>query len=190
MSQQTLDVVNRVFFVGCAVVGVTRLGVMGASPAEFLHLHVFAGHRLNDVRSGDEHVRGLINHHGEVGDSGGVHGATSTRPQDQRDLRDDSGSMHIALENFGVQTEGNHTFLDACATGVVDANHRAASLEREVHDLDDLLAKDFTQRSTKDSEVLGKDGDWATVNGSVSGHDTVAVGAVVFLTKVDGAVAG
>ena len=56
MSQQTLDVVDGIFFVGCAVVGVARLGVMGASPAEFLHLHVFARNRLNDVGSGDEHV--------------------------------------------------------------------------------------------------------------------------------------
>ena len=175
VGQQRLHVVDRVGLVGAHVVGDTALGVVRPRAAELLELHVLAGDRLDDVRTGDEHVRGLVDHHGEVGDGGGVDGAAGARPHDQRDLRDDARGQHVAPEDLAVEPEGDDALLDARAAGVVDADHRDAGLERQVHDLDDLLAEDLAEGPAEDGEVLREDADLATVDGAVAGDDAVAV---------------
>src|SRR5664280_1337441 len=76
--------------------------------------------------------------------------AGGARPHDQRELRDDAGGHHVAVEDLAVQAEGDHAFLDPSAAGVVDADHRAAGPERQVHDLDDLLAEDLAERAAED----------------------------------------
>src|SRR5690606_10924455 len=85
---------------------------------------------------------------------------------------------------------GGDAFLDAGAAGIVDADHGAAGLEGEVHDLDDLLAVDLAEGSAEDGEILGEDGDRAAVDGAVARDDAVAVGAVGVEAEVGGAVPG
>src|SRR5690606_35056212 len=96
--------------------------------------------------------------------------------------------MHVAAEDLAVEAERDHTLLDAGTAGVVETDDRAAHLEREVHDLDDLLAEDLTERATEDGEVLGEHRDGASVDLAVAGDDAVAVRPVLLLAEGGGAV--
>ena len=88
------------------------------------------------------------------------------------------------------QAERDDAFLDARAAAVVDADDRAAGLQREVHDLDDLLAVDLAERAAEDREVLARTRYRAAVDRAVAGDDAVAVGAVLLQAEVGRAVPG
>ena len=175
VGQQRLDVVDGVGLVGREVVRVAGLRVVGAGAAEVLLRHVLAGDGLDDVRAGDEHERLLVDHHGEVGDRRGVDGSAGARAHDHRDLRDDAAGHHVAVEDVAVEAERHHALLDPGAARVVDADHRAADLQREVHHLDDLLAEHLAEGPAEHGEVLGEDADLASVDGAVAGDHAVAV---------------
>ena len=183
VGQQRLDVVDGVLLVGAHVVRDAGLGVVRARAAEVLEGDVLAGDRLDDVGAGDEHVRGLVDHHGEVGDRGGVDRATGARAHDQRDLRDHAGGVHVAAEDLAVEAERDHALLDARAAGVVEPDDGAADLHREVHDLDDLLAEDLAEGAAEDGEVLREHRHRAALDGAVAGDDAVAVGPVLLLAE-------
>ena len=163
---------------------------MRARAAELLERDVLAGHRLHDVGAGDEHLAGLVDHHDEVGERGGVDVAAGGRAHDQRDLRDHAGGVHVALEDLAVEAEGDHALLDPRAAALVDADDRAAVLHGEVEDLDDLLAVDLAEAAAEDRDVLGEDRDRAAVDRAVPGDDAVAEGALGVHAEVAGPVPG
>ena len=134
--------------------------------------------------------RGLVDHHGEVGDRGGVDRAARARAHDQRDLRDDAAGPDVAEEDLAVEAERDHALLDARAAGVVDADDRAADLHGQVHHLDDLLAEDLAERAAEDREVLREHADLAAVDGAVAGDHAVAVRAVLLQAEVGRPVPG
>ncbi len=189
VGEQRLHVLERVVLVGAHVVGVARLGVVGARAAEVLHRDVLAGDGLDHVGPGDEHRGGLVDHHGEVGDGRGVDVATGAVAHDHRDLRDDARGVHVAAEDLAVQAERDDALLDARARALVDADDRAAGLDGEVHDLDDLLAVDLAEGAAEDGEVLAEHADLAAVDGAVAGDHAVAVGAGLLQAERGGAVA-
>ena len=158
--------------------------------AEFLEVDVLAGDGLDDVRAGDEHVRGLVDHHHEVGQRGGVDVAARVRAHDQRDLRDHAGRADVAAEDLAVEAERDDTLLDARAAALVDADDRPAGLDRQVHDLDDLLAVHLAERAAEDRDVLAEHAHRTAVDGAVAGHHAVAVRAVLLQAEVGGAVPG
>ena len=158
--------------------------------AELLEGHVLAGHRLDHVRAGDEHVRSPLHHEGEVGDGRGVDRPARARAHDQRDLRDDAGGHHVAVEDLGEQAERHHPFLDPGAAAVVEPDYRAAGLQRVIHDLDDLLAVDLAQRAAEHGEILAEHADRAPVHGAVPGDHAVPVGPGGRDPEVGGAVPG
>ena len=133
------------------------LRVVGHRAAQLLEVDLLAGDRLDHVGAGDEHVRGLLHHEDEVGDRRGVDRAAGARAHDQRDLRDDARALDVAHEDVAVGAERDDALLDARAAGVVDADHGAADLGRQVHDLAHLLGHDLAQRAAEDGEVLGED---------------------------------
>jgi len=188
VREQLTHVLDRVVLVGAHVVGDTRLGVVRLRATEVFERDVLTGDGLDDVGAGDEHVGGLVDHDDEIGDRGGVDGATGARAHDQGDLGDDARGHDVALEDLAVEAQGGDALLDTGATGVVDADDGAADLHREVHDLDDLLAEDLAQGSAEDGEVLREDAHGAAFDGAVAGDDSVTVGAVLLLTEVDGSV--
>ncbi len=166
-----------------------RLGVVGHRSAELLELHLLAGHGLDHVGAGDEHVRGLLHHEDEVGHGGRVDGAARARAHDQRDLRDHAGALHVAHEHVAVGAERDHALLDARAARVVDADHRAADLGRQIHDLHHLLGHHLAQRAAEHGEVLGEDAHRAAVDRAVAGDHGVAPGLVLLHPELGGAVA-
>src|SRR6187397_2408027 len=95
---------------------------------------------------------------------------------DQGDLRDDAGQVHVPLEDLRVEAKGDNAFLDPGASTLVDPDHRPAGPEREIQDLDDLLAVHLAEGPAENGDVLGEDADVPAADGSVPGDDAVAVG--------------
>jgi hypothetical protein len=158
--------------------------------AEFLHGDVLTGDRLDDVRAGDEHLAGLVDHDDEVGQRGGVDVPTGRGAHDERDLRDDAGGLDVVVEDLAVQAERDHTLLDAGARAVVDADQRAAGLDGQLLHLDDLLAVDLAEAAAEDGGVLAEDAHFAAVDGAVAGHHAVAHRSVLLQPEVRAAVPG
>ena len=112
------------------------------------------------------------------------------RAHDQRDLRDDPAGVHVALEDLAVEPERDHALLDARAAALVDADHRAAELHRQVEHLDDLLAVHLAEAAAEDRDVLAEHGHRAPVDRAVAGDHAVAVGPLLLLAEVGGPVPG
>ena len=167
-----------------------RLGHVGVRAAELLHRDVLAGDGLDDVGAGDEHLAGLVDHDDEVGQRGGVDVAARRGAHDQRDLRDDAGGLDVVVEDLAVQAERDDALLDARAGAVVDADQRAAGLDGQLLDLDDLLAVHLAEAAAEHRGVLAEDADVAAVDGAVAGDDAVAERAVLGQPEVGAAVLG
>src|SRR5258708_14223018 len=73
-----------------------------------------------------------------------------------------------------VARGGDHPFLDARATAVVEADHRASGLGREVHHLASLLREWARQATAEDGEIVTEDANLAAVDRAVSGDHAVA----------------
>ena len=190
VAQQIADVVERVVFTGGDVVRRAGLGHVGVRAAQLLHRHVLAGDGLDHVGTGDEHLAGLVDHHDEVGQRGGVDVPAGGGAHDQRDLRDDAGGQDVVVEDLAVQAKRDDTLLDARAGAVVDADQRAAGLDREVLHLDDLLAVDLAEAAAEHRDVLAEDAHVAAVDGAVTGDHTVAERTLLVQAEVGAAVPG
>ena len=103
--QQIFDIVDA----GLLVLGDerrhTRLARMTPGAAQLLETHFFARHRLDDVGTGDEHVRRLAHHEDEVGHRRAVDRSAGARAEDDADLRDDARRLHVAVEDAAVRVE-------------------------------------------------------------------------------------
>ena len=190
VGQQLADVVEGVLLAGGDVVRRARLGHVGVGAAEFLHRDVLTGDGLDDVGAGDEHLAGLVDHDDEVGQRGGVHVPARCGAHDQRDLRDDARGEDVVAEDLAVEAERDDALLDAGARAVVDADQRAAGLDREFLDLDDLFAVDLAEAAAEHRRVLAEDAHLAAVDGAVAGHHAVAERALVRQPEVRAAVPG
>ena len=156
-----------------------RLRRVRHGAAELLERDLLTGDRLHDVGARDEHVRRLAHHEDEVGHRRRVDRTTGARPEDHRDLRDDTGRLHVAAEDAAVAGKAHHTLLDAGTGAVVEPDHRRAGLEREVHQLVDLLGEHLAERTAEHREVLAEHEHLAAVDRAPAGDDTVGVGTVV-----------
>ena len=105
------------------------------------------------------------------------------------DLRDHAGALDVADEDVAVGAERDDALLDAGAAGVVDADHGAADLGRQIHDLDHLLGHHLAERAAEDGEVLGEDAHAAALDRAVAGDDGVAPGPVLLHPELVRAVA-
>ena len=190
VGQQFADVVERVLLAGGDVVRRARLRHVGVRAAEFLHRDVLTGDGLDHVGAGDEHLAGLVDHDDEVGQRGGVHVAARGGAHDQRDLRDDARGQDVVAEDPAVEAQRDDALLDARARAVVDADQRAAGLDRELLHLDDLLAVDLAEAAAEHRGVLAEDAHLAAVDGAVAGHHAVAERPLVRQAEVGAAVPG
>src|SRR4029078_11375828 len=98
-----------------------------------------AGHDLDHLRAGDEHVALPGDDEDEVGDGRRVERAAGARTGYDADLRDDRARANVAIEDVRVAGERDHALLDPRAAGIVDADDGAASGQRELLDLVYLL---------------------------------------------------
>ena len=143
---------------------VTRRFGVDARAAEVFHRDVLAQNRLDDVRSGDKHLRDIFNHEYEVGQRRRINRAAGTRAENQGNLRDNARSDGVAIEDFAVAGQRADTLLDTGATGIVDTDNRAFHLQCMVHNLGNLAGVLETQRTAGHREVLRVDADRGTEN--------------------------
>jgi hypothetical protein len=165
------------------------LRVVRHRTAELLELDLLAGDRPDHVGAGDEHVRGVLDHRDEVRHGGRVHGAARARAHDQRDLGDDARALDVAHEDVPVGAQRDDTLLDPRAARVVDPDHRAADLGRQIHDLDHLFGHHLAQRTAEDGEVLAEHAHPPALDGAVARDHRVAPGAVLLQAELVGPVA-
>ena len=174
--------------VGLVEVRHAALAGVGGRAAELLLGDLLVGDRPDHLGAGDEHVRRAIDHQDEVGDRGRVHRAAGARPHDRRQLRHDAAGQHVAQEDVGVAGERLDALLDPRAARVVEPDHRAADLGREVHHLADLLGVGAGQRAAEHGEVLGEHADRPAVDRAVAGDHAVAEDLLLGHAEVGAAV--
>ena len=167
--------------------GDTGPRVVGEGAAQLLLGHLFVRHRLDHVGPRHEHVRGVLDHHVEVGDGGAVHRAARARTHDRGDLGDDPGGERVPQEDVGIAAERGHSFLDARAPRVVEPDHGRPHLHGEVHHLADLPGVRLGKAPSEHREVLGEDVDQPAVDLPVAGDDTVAGDFLVRHAEVEAA---
>ncbi len=179
-AQQLANHAEAFGVVVCQEVRHAGLLVVRHRAAQLFLGDLFVSDRLDDVRAGDEHVRGVVDHQDEVGDGGRVHRATGARTHDGGDLRHHARCQRVAQEDVGVAGERHHAFLDARAAGIIQADDGSADAHGGVHDLDDFGGVGFRERSAEDGEVLGEDEDQTTLDASIAGDEAVAVKLLLF----------
>ncbi len=147
---------------------------MRVGAAQLLHRDFLVRGGPDHVGTGEEHVRGVADHHDEISNRRGIHRAARAWTHDYGNLRDNSRRHHVAEKNIRVACQRHDAFLDARAAAVVEADHGASGFGREVHHLADLLGEGAGQAAAEDGEVVAEDAYLAAVDGAVAGHDAVA----------------
>ena len=138
-AYQTTYFRDRLFF-GCRYeMRHTGLRSVDLRTTELLYRHVFTGDSLDNFRSCDEHITVLLGHEDEVGQRRAVHCSTRARAEDNTDLRYDTGSQNITLEDLCITCQRTRSFLDTRTTGVIKSNDRSTEFHGLVHDITDLL---------------------------------------------------
>ena len=116
VREQALDHLDSLFLCLGSEVGNTTLGCVNRCTTEVLCIDVLTSYGLDNLRTGQEHIRSLLLHDDEVGQGWRVNGTTSARAHNSRDLWDDTRSEDVALENLTITSEGADTFLDTGTT--------------------------------------------------------------------------
>ena len=123
-------------------VNVARCAHVGIGTTEFVGRDFFAGHGLDDLGAGDEHV-GLAGLDDEVRQCRRVGRTTSARAGDDGDLRYESGEQHVVVEHTAVSREGIDAFLDSGSAGVVDKDEGGAGGRGGLHHGDHFVGLHF-----------------------------------------------
>src|SRR5438309_9297533 len=105
-----------------------------------------------------------MNHESEVGHGRRVHGAAGARSQDEAELGNYPARFDVAPEDLRVARQRHHTFLDARAARVVDADDRDPVPESQVHHLDDLLREHLAERASEHRGVMAEEHHVAAVD--------------------------
>ena len=163
--------------------GHAALGGMDGGTAQFFLGDLFADDALDDSRAGQEHIRGILDHQGKIGQGGGVDGSAGAGSENAGNLRDHARSQNVPFENLAVSGQGVNSFLDACAAGIVQPDDGSAVADSHVHHLADFLGHGLGERPAGNREVLGEHIDQTAVNRAAAGHDAVTV--VVLLVHAE-----
>src|SRR5258705_4240868 len=130
-------------------------------------------HGLDHVRSGNEHIRRVLDHDVEVSDRRTVDCTAGAWAHDATNLRHDSARQGVAQENVGVTSQTHHAFLNARAARIVQADNRNADLHRQVKNFADFFCVGFREGTTEDSEILGKHNHAPPVYQTIAGNHTI-----------------
>ena len=115
------------------------LAAVRRRPAERLHVDQLAGHRLHDIRPGDEDPA-LRSHDHDVRQRRPVRGAAGGRAEHDGDLRDPAGRSDDRGEHRADAVQRLHALGQPRAAGVPQADHRDALAHRGVDRVDDVPA--------------------------------------------------
>jgi hypothetical protein len=170
----TMRLMISVMSYGCDEVGDAALAVVRDGPAELLEGHVLVRDLLDDVRPRDEHVARILDHEDEVGDRGGVDGASRARAHDRGYLRDHPRGDRVAKEDVRVSAEARHSLLYARAAAVAQAHDGRAVLHRHIEEAGDLARVRLAEAAPEDAEILREREHVPAVHEAVPADDAVA----------------
>ena len=150
------------------------LGGVGRRTSQFLVGDLLTGDCANDVRTGDIHVAYAVHHKDEVGNTRRVHRATGARSENDRNLGHHTGGECVGTKDLGVTVEREHPLLNPRATRIVDLHEGCAGLERELQRLGNTLGVFFSERSSQNGEILGREKNLPTVDETASADHAVS----------------
>ncbi len=99
--------------------------VVGGGAAQLFLGDLFVRDGADDIRPGDEHVGGLVDHEDEVGDGGRVDSAAGAGAHDGGELRHDAGGKRVAQKDVRIAGERDDALLNARPAGVVQPDDGA-----------------------------------------------------------------
>ena len=106
--------------------------------------------------------------------AGGIHRAAGAWPHDGADLGHHARGQHVAAKYLAVGGQRDDALLDAGAARVVEANHRCAALDGQVHDLADLFPERAGKRSAEHCKILAEQKDRPAFNLAETGYHAIA----------------
>ncbi len=163
--------------------------VVGHRPSELLKGDLFLQDRLDHIGAGDEHVARPLHHDDEVHQGRRIDRPPGAGSHDRRDLGDDPRGQDVPQEDIGIAGEGVHPLLDPGAPRIVEADEGHTHLDRQVHDLADLLCVGHAERSTEAGEIIGEDVHRPPLDRAMPDHDAIA-GELLLLHPEIGAAVG
>ena len=166
----------------------TAAGTVGIGSTQLVVGNVLSGYGPHHVGAGDVHLPGAPHHEDEVGDGRRINRAACRWPHDYRDLRNDAGIHGVAQEYVAVGGEAQRAFLDAGASGVADADHRAPGFGGQVHDLADFLPDHLGEGTAEHGKVLGVGEYLAPVDIAVSSYHRITEDSAVGEAEIGGSV--
>ena len=135
----------------------TGLAAVGGRAAERLHVDLLAGHRLDDVRSGDEDPA-VRRHDHDVGQRRPVGRAAGGRAEHHGDLRNPPGGADDRGEHLADPVERLDALGQSGAAGMPQPDDRDALADRHVDGVDDVPAALVAHRTAHPGAV-GAEGD-------------------------------
>jgi hypothetical protein len=183
VGQQFFDDADGVGVVLREEMHIAGHGGVHVGAADLLQRHRLAGHRLDHLRPGDEHIGVGPGHDDEVHQRRRIGGAARAGAADHRDLRHHAGQQHVLVEHAAVARERVHALLDAGAGGILEGDDGRAEFRRLLHHRHDFLGVHLAQRTAEHGEILGEGRDHASVD--IAGADHHAIGGQHFLLHAE-----
>ena len=164
--------------------GYTGLCHVHAYSTEFFFCHFFLCHASHHIRSCNKHIAGVFHHQNKIGQCRRINGTTGTRSHDRANLWNHSGCHRIAQEYLGISGQRTYSFLNSCASRVIQSDDRRSHLHSHVHHLANLLCMRFRKSSSKHGEILCEYINQALANHTISRHNAVSGKFLLFHTEI------
>ena len=132
------------FTFGGKVCHTALAGVDGRS-AKLFGGDAFSRDTLHDGRTGEEHIRGVFYHEGEVGEGGGVNGSAGAGAENTGYLGNDAAGEDVVLEDVAVAGKGVDALLDAGSAAVVEPYYGSSRSDSHIHYLAYLFRHGFAE---------------------------------------------
>ncbi len=113
-------------------------------------------------------------HKGEIGHGRAVNRTAGTGSHDAGNLRHHAAGFDIPVKNLAIGRQRIHPFLNAGATGIVQADNGGAHTNRVIHDLADFLGMGLAQGSPDNREVLAEHEHFPAIDGTMSRDHPIA----------------
>src|SRR6185436_15112544 len=142
----------------------TRNAIVRDRSTQLFFCYVFVCNSLDDIRTGNKHVRGVFYHYIEISNGRTVNGTSRTWSHDATYLRDHASCQGVTQKYVGITAQTYYAFLYASPTGIVQADNRRSDFHGQVHHLTNLFCVSFGKGTSKDRKVLRKHKDLPAVD--------------------------
>ncbi len=163
-------------------------GSVGFCATQFLRSYVFIGNGFYNIRSRNEHIATVLHHYSEISHRRGIHRSAGTGPHNGRNLRNNTRSLYVSIKDICIAAQRPNAFLNACATRIVQPNHRCANTNSVIHYFTDFLCVGFRKCPSKNRKILCKNIYQTTVDCSVTRNNAITVIQFLLHIKISGSV--